>query len=118
MPRLLFGAADGEGIAIDLPERAQGRDGWDAPVEVRISGFVGTISAYFEIDDLVSFRKSLISLSQTSAASKRRQMPPKIRELVAELEGAGFVNRGGKGSHRNDVHPCLSKPITVSDNRR
>jgi predicted RNA binding protein YcfA (HicA-like mRNA interferase family) len=41
-------------------------------------------------------------------------MPPKIRELVAALEGAGFVNRGGKGSHRNYVHPRLSKPITIS----
>lgn len=41
-------------------------------------------------------------------------MPPKIRELVAELERAGFVDRGGKGSHRNYVHPGLSKPITIS----
>ena len=41
-------------------------------------------------------------------------MPPKVRELVAELERAGFVNRGGKGSHRNFVHPKLIKPITVS----
>ena len=49
-----------------------------------------------------------------SAASEPRRMPPKIRELVAELEGAGFVNRGGKGSHRNYVHHHLSKPITIS----
>lgn len=28
-------------------------------------------------------------------------MPRKIRELIKELEKAGFVNRGGKGSHRN-----------------
>lgn len=48
------------------------------------------------------------------AASESRRMPPKIRELVAELEGAGFVNRGGKGGHRNYVHPRLSKPITIS----
>ena len=41
-------------------------------------------------------------------------MPEKIRELVAELERAGFVNRGGKGSHRNFVHPKVSKPITIS----
>ena len=33
---------------------------------------------------------------------------------MAELEAAGFVNRGGKGSHRNYVHPHLSKPITIS----
>jgi predicted RNA binding protein YcfA (HicA-like mRNA interferase family) len=41
-------------------------------------------------------------------------MPPKIRGLIAELEGAGFVNRGGKGSHRNFVHPKTRKPITIS----
>jgi predicted RNA binding protein YcfA (HicA-like mRNA interferase family) len=41
-------------------------------------------------------------------------MPPKIRELIAELEQAGFKDRGGKGSHRNFVHPSLAKPITVS----
>jgi len=32
-------------------------------------------------------------------------MPKKIRDLIADLEKAGFVNRGGKGSHRNFEHP-------------
>ena len=32
-------------------------------------------------------------------------MPRKLRQLIADLERAGFVNRGGKGSHRNFVHP-------------
>ncbi|HEX7860589.1 MAG TPA: type II toxin-antitoxin system HicA family toxin [Verrucomicrobiae bacterium] len=32
-------------------------------------------------------------------------MPRKIRQLIADLEGAGFINRGGKGSHRNFTHP-------------
>ena len=41
-------------------------------------------------------------------------MPPKVRELIAELERAGFVNRGGKGSHRNFVHPKVAKPVTIS----
>ena len=41
-------------------------------------------------------------------------MPRKIRELIGELEAAGFVDRGGKGSHRNFVHPRISKAITVS----
>lgn len=41
-------------------------------------------------------------------------MPPKIRELVRDLERAGFVNRGGKGSHRNFTHPKVGKPITVA----
>jgi predicted RNA binding protein YcfA (HicA-like mRNA interferase family) len=26
----------------------------------------------------------------------------------------GFVDRGGKGSHRNFVHPKVSKPVTLS----
>lgn len=41
-------------------------------------------------------------------------MPPKIRELIKDLEKAGFVNRGGKGSHRNFVHSNSSKPLTIS----
>jgi predicted RNA binding protein YcfA (HicA-like mRNA interferase family) len=41
-------------------------------------------------------------------------VPPKIRELIAELRAAGFVDRGGKGSHRNFVHPNVSKPVTIS----
>ncbi len=40
-------------------------------------------------------------------------MPPKIRDLLLELAKAGFVDRGGKGSHRNYVHPKVIKPITV-----
>ena len=31
-------------------------------------------------------------------------MPRKIRQLLADLERAGFTNRGGKGSHRNYEH--------------
>jgi predicted RNA binding protein YcfA (HicA-like mRNA interferase family) len=32
-------------------------------------------------------------------------MPKKIRQLISELKRARFVNEGGKGSHRNFVHP-------------
>ncbi len=32
-------------------------------------------------------------------------MPKKVRELIHELGSAGFVDRGGKGSHRNFLHP-------------
>jgi predicted RNA binding protein YcfA (HicA-like mRNA interferase family) len=32
-------------------------------------------------------------------------MPRKVRQLIADLEKAGFENRGGKGSHRNFTHP-------------
>jgi predicted RNA binding protein YcfA (HicA-like mRNA interferase family) len=43
-------------------------------------------------------------------------VPPKVRELIAELERAGFVARGGKGSHRNFVHPRVARPVTISGN--
>jgi len=43
-------------------------------------------------------------------------MPPKIRELIAQLERNGFVNRGGKGSHRNFHHPFCSKVVRISGN--
>lgn len=41
-------------------------------------------------------------------------MPQKIRELIKALKAAGFVDRGGKGSHRNFVHPRVAKPVTIS----
>ena len=41
-------------------------------------------------------------------------MPPKVRELIAELERNGFTNRGGKGSHRNFKHPKRKRPVTIS----
>jgi predicted RNA binding protein YcfA (HicA-like mRNA interferase family) len=31
-------------------------------------------------------------------------MPRKIKELIRDRECAGFVDRGGKGSHRNFKH--------------
>jgi predicted RNA binding protein YcfA (HicA-like mRNA interferase family) len=31
-------------------------------------------------------------------------MPRKVRQLIADLEKAGFVDRGGKGSHRSFTH--------------
>jgi predicted RNA binding protein YcfA (HicA-like mRNA interferase family) len=38
-------------------------------------------------------------------------MPRKIRQLIADLEQAGFANRGGKGSHRNFVHPAGARVL-------
>lgn len=43
-------------------------------------------------------------------------MPPKVRELIGDLKRAGFVDRGGKGSHRNFVHPKVTKPVVISGN--
>ena len=40
-------------------------------------------------------------------------MPRKVRELIRELLKAGFVQRSGKGSHRNLLHPSGVR-ITMS----
>jgi predicted RNA binding protein YcfA (HicA-like mRNA interferase family) len=32
-------------------------------------------------------------------------MPRKVRELIRDLKKAGFINRGGKGSHCTWKHP-------------
>ena len=40
-------------------------------------------------------------------------MPRKIAALVRALERAGFVFRGGKGSHRNYRHPKGMR-VTIS----
>ena len=39
---------------------------------------------------------------------------PTQKQLIKELEEAGFINRGGKGSHRNFVHPKVARPVTIS----
>jgi predicted RNA binding protein YcfA (HicA-like mRNA interferase family) len=36
--------------------------------------------------------------------------------LISVLDGAGFETRGGKGSHRNFVHPKSKVIITISGN--
>ncbi len=42
-------------------------------------------------------------------------MPRKIRELIAELEKAGWRSiSGGKGSHRKFAHPASSRKIILS----
>jgi predicted RNA binding protein YcfA (HicA-like mRNA interferase family) len=41
-------------------------------------------------------------------------VPRKIRQLISELVKAGFVNRGGKGSHRNFVHGESGTSLTLS----
>jgi predicted RNA binding protein YcfA (HicA-like mRNA interferase family) len=39
-----------------------------------------------------------------------------VRDIIGDLEKAGFTDRGGKGGHRNFVHPKVRKPVTVSGN--
>ena len=42
-------------------------------------------------------------------------MPRKIRQLIKDLEKAGFVDRGGKGSHKNFMHE-KGVVVTISGN--
>jgi predicted RNA binding protein YcfA (HicA-like mRNA interferase family) len=42
-------------------------------------------------------------------------MPRRIRQLIRDLTRAGFINRGGKGSHRNYEHPKGMR-VTLSGN--
>ena len=61
------------------------------------------------------FTSRAVGLSSERALQQpARLMPPKIRELIAELERAGFVNRGDHGSHRNFVHPNVARPVTLA----
>ena len=41
-------------------------------------------------------------------------MPRKIRDLIRDLERAGFTNRGGKGSHRNFSHPKVKRTVVIA----
>jgi predicted RNA binding protein YcfA (HicA-like mRNA interferase family) len=49
-----------------------------------------------------------------SLARQWFEMPRKIRELIRDLERAGFNNRGGKGSHGNFVHPKVRRTVVVT----
>ena len=40
-------------------------------------------------------------------------MPKKLSVLLQQLANAGFRNRGGKGSHRNYMHPS-GYALTIS----
>jgi len=43
-------------------------------------------------------------------------MPRKIRQLIKDLEKHGFVNKSGKGSHRNFIHPKYHFAVVISGN--
>lgn len=44
-------------------------------------------------------------------------MPQKVRQLIADLERAGFVLvAGGKGPHRKFRHPRVPRPLILSGN--
>ena len=85
---LNIGAADGEHISIDLPDKPQGREGWfDAPVSIAVHGFVGDIAAYFEVEDFSRFRESLTSVYET--LSGKAELTHREKQLTLSLEGNG-----------------------------
>ena len=43
-------------------------------------------------------------------------MPRKIRQLIGDLEEHGFANKGGKGNHRNFIHPNYPFAVVISGN--
>jgi hypothetical protein len=46
-------------------------------------------------------------------------MPPKIHELIKQLKQAGFIERGGRGSHRNSRDSELATiPFYISSSGR
>lgn len=61
----------------------------------------------------IDIRRSY-NLHRGSKLAEELRLPRKIRELIADLNAAGFENRGGKGSHRNFVHPKVAKPVILS----
>jgi len=76
---------------------------------------VGEYRVIHSVDD----RVALSTLRQSGSGARRianavMPMTRKIRELIRDLEAAGFVDRGGKGDHRNFTHPKVAKPVTIS----
>lgn len=59
---------------------------------------------------MVNTARSVVLIS----ARDETRNAEKVRELIDDLEQAGFTNRGGKGSHRNFVHPSVRRPNTLA----
>jgi len=63
-------------------------------------------------------RNSARRASQKLAPSDRLvaggTMPPRVRDLIKQLEKAGFYQRAGRGSHRNFTHPRCPRVLTLS----
>jgi predicted RNA binding protein YcfA (HicA-like mRNA interferase family) len=76
----------------------------------------GTDECRPDLDDPDSVNSTLEGSARASLRifNRRAAMPPEVRDLVAALERAGFVDRGGRGSYRNYIHPLRSLPVTIS----
>ena len=56
-----------------------------------------------------------LGLAESGIVCHPAQAPRKLRQLVSDLERAGFVQvSGGKGSHRRFRHPKLTGSLILS----
>jgi predicted RNA binding protein YcfA (HicA-like mRNA interferase family) len=57
-----------------------------------------------------------VGLAARAEVRTIEDMPRKVRELIADLLGAGFreLSGAGKGSHRKYVHPRYLGAVTLS----
>ena len=55
-----------------------------------------------------------ISFSLVKYVVLSTQMPRKVRELIKDLIDAGFIEKGGKGSHRKLTHERVTKFVVLS----
>jgi predicted RNA binding protein YcfA (HicA-like mRNA interferase family) len=49
-----------------------------------------------------------------AAPAFRRCVPRRIKDLIRDLEFAGFSSRPGRGSHRNFTHPKVVRNVTIA----
>ena len=61
-------------------------------------------------------RRRSVELAAAAEVRTIEEMPRKVRELIADLLGAGFreLSGAGKGSHRKYVHPRYLGAVTLS----
>lgn len=70
---------------------------------------------YLYVMPVALYRPRRVELISSWCSSLKR-LREKIRELMAMLSKAGFEDRGGKGGHRNLLHPKGMR-VTLSGNR-
>ena len=57
---------------------------------------------------------SAVNVGIIILSTQLRAMPRKVRDFKNELISLGFVQRRGKGSHKNWRHPQLQLLITIA----
>ena len=61
-----------------------------------------------------AYEVELAPRAQKDLRALPKQLLKRVLTCLDELESTGFIERGGKGSHRNFVHPNVTKPVTIS----